>query len=334
MSIEFVLLLLAFAAAIFWYKRKRKKKEEAIKTTADFKMGTDYAFGRGFPGIDALAAEAFTMTAKNGDVDSYAALGNMYSRGIHFKRDYEEAIKWYRLAANAGHATATYELCCCYMEGLGIPKDDKEAIRLLVKAAEMGEPSAQSVLGTVIELGKYGFDVDIRESLNWYMKAAQKGNALAQLKVGDAYIEGDLLQRDEDKGIEYLTKAAEQNEIHAIHRLGLYYDQGLGEIKPNKELSFKWYMKGALLEDIRSEFRVGFCYLVGSGVEKNEKEAAKWLFKAGDKGHADAAYTVGTMLLREMAIGEDVEVAKVWFNKAASQGHAAAIEELRKLATR
>lgn len=331
MSIELFLVLLIGIGIIYFYKKHYKKKEEPIKTTPDFKMGTDYAFGLGFPQMDKLAAEVFTKVAKAGDVDAYAALGNMYSRGVHFKKDYEEAIKWYRLAADAGHATATYELSCCYMEGYGVPIDMKESISLLVKAAQLGEPTAQSLLGTIYELGEYGFNKDATESLSWYMKAAQQGNLLAEMKVGDAYIEGKLIHPDQAKGIEYITKAAEKNYIQAILRLGLYYDQGLQNFLPNPELSFEWYMKGALLGDTACEYSVGFDYLTGKGVEKDDKEAAIWIVKAADKGHANAEYTVGVMLLRGIHFGVDVEEAKVWFNKAASQGLEQASEELRKL---
>jgi TPR repeat protein len=93
MSMELLVSLLIVAAIIYLYQRHKRKKGEVVKTTADFKMGTDYAFGRGFPKMDELAANVFTIAAKEGDIDAYAALGNMYSRGIHFKKDYEEAVQ-------------------------------------------------------------------------------------------------------------------------------------------------------------------------------------------------------------------------------------------------
>lgn len=94
MEMIILLIIIAVVAAIV-ISKKRDKKEQHPKTTADFKMGTDYTFGRGIPALDKLAAEIFSATARNGDIDACAALGYMYSRGIHFKQDYEEASKWY-----------------------------------------------------------------------------------------------------------------------------------------------------------------------------------------------------------------------------------------------
>ena len=332
MSLGFLLVLLLGAAAIFVYKKTYKKKVAPVKTTADFKMGTDYGFGPRFPPEwNALAAKANTVSAKNGNVDSYMALGYMHERGVHFKQDYEEAVKWYRLAADAGHATATLALSTCYMEGYGVPRDENESMRLLAKAANLGEPTAQSYLGSAYEVGFKSISEDKRESLNWYMKAAQKGNALAQMKVGDAYMEGDLLHRDEGKAIEYLGKAAEQNRIEAIRRLGLIYDRGMLGIEPNELLAFEWYMKGALLGDAECEYSVAFDYLQGKGVANDDKQAAEWFIKASDKGLAKAASAIGAMFLGGRYFEGDVAVAKSWLNKAALQGDEFAVTKLREL---
>ena len=38
-------------------------------------------------------------------------------------QDYEEAIKWYRLAAEQGYASAQYNLGVMYDNGDGVPQD-------------------------------------------------------------------------------------------------------------------------------------------------------------------------------------------------------------------
>ena len=332
MSTEFVLFLVIFVGILYFFKtRYNRNNESPPKTSADFKMGTDYAFGLGFPELDKLAAEAFTAMARNGDVDSYAALGNMYSRGVHFDKDYEESAKWYRLAADAGHATAMSELAVLYIDGLGVPKNSEEAVSLINKAANLGEPTAQSRLGMFYEAGAYGLDEDLTESLSWYMKAAQQGNSFSELKVGDAYVVGALIHLDVKKGIEYITKAAEKGYIAAIERLGTYYDQGLEGLAPNPVLSFEWYMKGAELGDASCEYGVGFDYLTGKGVEKDYEEAARWILKSAEKGYVEAEYTIGIMVLRGIYFESDIENSKDWFRKAAAQGHESALEELKKL---
>ena len=50
-------------------------------------------------------------------------LGGMYLRGEHVPQDYAEAVKWYRRAAEQGHAGSHYRLGRMYAEGKGVPMD-------------------------------------------------------------------------------------------------------------------------------------------------------------------------------------------------------------------
>ncbi len=42
-------------------------------------------------------------------------------------KDYEEAVKWFRKAAEQGHAGAQYHLGICYYKGKGVARDFVEA---------------------------------------------------------------------------------------------------------------------------------------------------------------------------------------------------------------
>jgi TPR repeat protein len=61
-------------------------------------------------------------------------------------RDYVEAVKWWRLAAEQGLANAQYKLGFAYSEGKGVPRDDTEAVRWWRLAAEQNVANAQSNL--------------------------------------------------------------------------------------------------------------------------------------------------------------------------------------------
>ena len=47
----------------------------------------------------------------------------MYVHGEGLPRDDKEATKWFRKAAEQGHAQAQLKLGIAYMEGVGVPKD-------------------------------------------------------------------------------------------------------------------------------------------------------------------------------------------------------------------
>ena len=61
--------------------------------------------------------------------------------------DENEAMKWYRKAAEQSHAESQYKLGECYRYGWGLEKDEVEAMKWYRKAAEQRhEESAHEVL--------------------------------------------------------------------------------------------------------------------------------------------------------------------------------------------
>ncbi len=62
----------------------------------------------------------------------------MYDNGEGVPQDYAEAVKWYRLAAEQGDASAQYNLGIMYINGKGVPQDYAEAVKWYRLAAEQG----------------------------------------------------------------------------------------------------------------------------------------------------------------------------------------------------
>ncbi|MEI8182452.1 MAG: tetratricopeptide repeat protein, partial [Desulfomonile sp.] len=69
-------------------------------------------------------------------------------------QNYEEALKWYRKAADQGDAIAQRFLGFMYYEGQGVPQNYKEALKWYRKAADQGNKKAIKELQ---ELTKMGF---------------------------------------------------------------------------------------------------------------------------------------------------------------------------------
>ena len=59
-----------------------------------------------------------------------------YHLGQGVRRDYAEAVKWFRRAAEQGLAQAQGNLGACYAKGLGVPQDYVEAYAWFVLAEE------------------------------------------------------------------------------------------------------------------------------------------------------------------------------------------------------
>jgi TPR repeat protein len=60
-------------------------------------------------------------------------------------------VKWYRLAAEQGHAQAQLNLGFCYENGNGVPEDKVEAVKWYRLAAEQGSANALQALSDLGE---------------------------------------------------------------------------------------------------------------------------------------------------------------------------------------
>jgi hypothetical protein len=65
--------------------------------------------------------------ADQGDASAQNDLGGMYANGRGARRNYAEALKWWRRAAEQGYARAQFSLGLMYEKGDGVPQDFVEA---------------------------------------------------------------------------------------------------------------------------------------------------------------------------------------------------------------
>lgn len=102
---------------------------------------------------------------------------------------YEEAAKWYRVAAERGYAQAQYNLAAMYEKEQGVAQDYPQAAYWYRKAAEQGLVLAQFSMGVMYDIGQ-GVAQDYQQALSWYGKAAERGNVKAQNNLGFMYSQG------------------------------------------------------------------------------------------------------------------------------------------------
>ncbi len=68
-------------------------------------------------------------------------MGRLYERGRGVEASHEEALKWFRLAAQNGAAEAQYRLGRIYQEGSGVSRNNKMAARWFRQAVQVAAPS-------------------------------------------------------------------------------------------------------------------------------------------------------------------------------------------------
>lgn len=140
-------------------------------------------------------AKSLMPLAQQGDTSAQYKLGVMYAFGQGVPQDYNEAVKWYRLAAEAGNASAQTNLGIMYSFGLGVSQDFTEAVKWYRKAAEQVVAIAQYDLGLMYQEGE-GVPQDYKEAVKWYRQAAEHGFFGAQRELGYMYSKGVGVPKD------------------------------------------------------------------------------------------------------------------------------------------
>ncbi len=267
--------------------------------------------------------------AVNGMAEAQYVLGEMYNHGLSIAVDKQQAVYWYRKAAEQGFAEAQNNLAVLYTKGEGVEQNYATAAYWYRKAAEQGIAEAQHNLGTLYEDG-YGVAEDISTAIDWYNKAAEQGIAEAQYNLGIMYQNGEGVSQDYSTAAYWFRKAAEQGIAWAQFNLAILYEDGEG-VEQNYATAAYWYRKAAEQGMADAQYNLGILYRKGEGVEQNYSTAAYWYRKAAEQGIAEAQYRLGDLYQNGEGVTKDISSATYWYRKAAEQNHLGALCELGTL---
>ena len=180
-----------------------------------FRLGNIYQLGQGVPVDLTKAIKYYLFAAEKGDTNAMcnlgiiyfsaedfidfaqakkwlyrgAVLGNpacMHGLGIYYMADivglhqYEEALTWFKKAAECGHNVSLPEIARTYRE-MG---DHKNAIIWLKKSADLGDPRGLYGLGLCYYYGD-GVDFNTKKGISYIRQAAAKGDYMAHKFLHD-----------------------------------------------------------------------------------------------------------------------------------------------------
>jgi hypothetical protein len=120
-------------------------------------------------------------------------------------------------------------------------------------------------------------------------KAAEMGNAVAQLRLALMYDQGDGVRRSSRTAFEWYSRAAAQGEPESQEQVGLFYELAEG-VPEDWAFAARLYQASAVQGWMKGQFAFGRAYQFGIGVPQNRQQAIAWFQKAGAQGHGQAAY--------------------------------------------
>lgn len=143
------------------------------------------AYGRGDL---AEAIRQFRLAAEAGNAPAQARLADILDKA---ELD-EEAVVWFRKAAAQGDPGGLYGLGQMHAAGEGVPKSPELALRHWTEAAQRGHVLAVLALARTYEGGWAGIAADAGKSLGYWQKAADLGDRSAAERLANAYRKGEL----------------------------------------------------------------------------------------------------------------------------------------------
>lgn len=165
--------------------------------------------------------------------------------------------------------------------------------------------------------------------MTWYKKASALGDTAAMYKLGMIMLKGLLGQaRNGREAINWLKRAADHadaNNPHALHQLGLIYEQADSNdfVIPDASYARELFAKAAELGYPPSQFRMGCSYEYGTmGCPIDPMQSITWYSRAAMQGEEESALALSGWYLTgaEGVIKQSDTEAYLWARKAAEKG--------------
>jgi len=217
------------------------------------------------------------------------------------------------------------------------------------------EPSASQLYARALD------SLDARESesaLRYLEQAAQLGSEAAMLRLGRAYVAGEMVSASDAQATRWYQRAAEAGSVEAQYALGLRFEQGswlplvdgrapnptrfrdrwtlaitqLDDLRSQVDeraivasrsdllQAQKWYQQAVARGDARARIRLALLYWDDRGGLRNEAESYRLLAAAAESGDPQAQMLAGYCLWRGFGTQPDGAAARTWFERSAGQG--------------
>jgi|GEM_PF-3465122 len=169
-----------------------------------------------------------------------------------------------------------------------------------------------------------------RMSIAQLEKSAADGNATAMFELGAAYHDGDGVEKNLDKALQWFKKSAELNYPQAQFNLGVMYYTADGTPK-NLPQARRWFERAEVQGNPRAAFNLGVMYYNAEGVKTDYAKANEYFLKAVAAGSGEAAFNIGVMHVNGQGFAKNPVEALAWFLLGKDLGSAKAEQAIQTL---
>lgn len=172
-----------------------------------------YSEGKVLPQDKKKALTLYQKASEQNNISAHLNLGVMYYTGDGVERDYEMALKYFQKVPIEEKSIVSRYLGEIYLNNSSLRDYDK-AIKYYKISAQQGDLGSFYTLGEIYRKG-LGVSTDMTEALKYYKFAATQNYAPAQYMLGIIYANGEEVTRDIYKAYAWLSLAVEQKLIVA-----------------------------------------------------------------------------------------------------------------------
>jgi|GEM_PF-620713 len=274
---------------------------------ANYYLGMMRLYGYGQLRNNTMALRYFTDAAAKGYLPAQSLLAKYY---LVEAKNPEQAVQWFKKAAEADDTAAQMFCAAAYQFGYGVKKNTDTARRYFIEAAKNGNDIAQYALGMQF--------LESRDSRNkkmgviWLSKSADKGNPKAQYELGRMYAVGGAVAQDSFKAKGLLENAAKQNYAPAFLALGVLAGKE-GDYQASKD----WLSKAADTKNPSAQLALAQVYLDDKSPFYSSRIGLNLMEEAAKQGLPDAQLALSKLYKEGKGVDANPELAKKWAESAA-----------------
>ena len=148
-------------------------------------------------------------------------------------------------------------------------------------AARMDDGTPTSACSAAYQAGNWA------AALSACIDEAVDGSVVGYRTLGLIYGHGLGIVPDHARAAEWFRKAAEAGDGIAQYELGLLYENGYG-VAQDPAQAVRWLQQSAAQGHVAAQVRLGYLYADGVGVQQSDSVAVMWFRKAANLGSQDA----------------------------------------------
>ena len=217
---------------------------------------------------------------------TFRLLADCWYGGIGTEPNDEKMIASLRTASDRGDIQGTLKLAWCLENGLKTAPDPAGALALYRKTADAGLSLGQYKVAQAIEQGKYQDPQGI-DAVEWYSRAAIQELPQACLRLGEMVETGEgRAPKNPKMAMHFYLRAAKRGYARAQYKLGETYLRQDAEAPGGYDPSAAvyWFRQGAENGDTPCMRALARCLLEGTGCDRNRGEGIQWLRRAAANG--------------------------------------------------